>query len=207
MIMKVVIATHNKDKLKELKKALSDFSIELLDLSYFPEIGDIEETGTTLKENAFIKAQCVNELTGLPAIADDTGLEVDFLDGAPGVYSARFAGEECSYIDNVNKMLKLMKNVKNENRTAIFKTVIAFFDGKQELYSEGEVKGLISPEIKGLGGFGYDSIFYIPDERKTFAEMTLEEKNIISHRGRAIQNFKPILQSFISANSTNKESA
>jgi len=205
--MKVVIATHNKDKLKELKKALSDFSIELLDLSYFPEIGDIEETGTTLKENAFIKAQCVNELTGLPAIADDTGLEVDFLDGAPGVYSARFAGEECSYIDNVNKMLKLMKNVKNENRTAIFKTVIAFFDGKQELYSEGEVKGLISPEIKGLGGFGYDSIFYIPDERKTFAEMTLEEKNIISHRGRAIQNFKPILQSFISANSTNKESA
>ena len=207
MIMKVVIATHNKDKLKELKKALSDFSIELLDLSYFPEIGDIEETGTTLKENAFIKAQCVNELTGLPAIADDTGLEVDFLDGAPGVYSARFAGEECSYIDNVNKMLKMMKNVKNENRTAIFKTVIAFFDGKQELYSEGEVKGLISPEIKGLGGFGYDSIFYIPDERKTFAEMTLEEKNIISHRGRAIQNFKPILQSFISANSTNKESA
>ena len=207
MIMKVVIATHNKDKLKELKKALSDFSIELLDLSYFPEIGDIEETGATLKENAFIKAQCVNKLTGLPAIADDTGLEVDFLDGAPGVYSARFAGEECSYIDNVNKMLKLMKNVKNENRTAIFKTVIAFFDGKQELYSEGKVKGLISPEIKGLGGFGYDSIFYIPDERKTFAEMTLEEKNIISHRGRAIQNFKPILQSFISTNSTNKESA
>ena len=100
-----------------------------------------------------------------------------------------------------------MKNVKNENRTAIFKTVIAFFDGKQELYSEGKVKGLISPEIKGLGGFGYDSIFYIPDERKTFAEMTLEEKNIISHRGRAIQNFKPILQSFINTNSTNKESA
>ena len=205
--MKVVIATHNKDKLKELKKALSDFDIKLLDLSCFPEIGDIEETGTTLKENAFIKAKYVNEVTNLPTIADDTGLEVDFLDGAPGVYTARFAGENCTYMDNINKMLSVMKNVDSKDRSATFKTVIAFVDGKQELYSEGKVKGLISPEIKGLGGFGYDGIFYVLDERKTFAEMTLEEKNIISHRGKAIQNLKPILQSFIDTNSTNKESA
>ena len=205
--MKVVIATHNKDKLKELKKALSTFNVELLDLSDFPEIGDIEETGTTLKENAFIKAQYVNKITNLPTIADDTGLEVNFLNGAPGVYSARFAGEGCSYMDNVQKMLKSMDGVEKSNRQASFKTVIAFYDGSKELYSEGEVKGFINQKIKGLGGFGYDSIFYVPDERKTFAEMTLEEKNIISHRGRAIQNFKPLLQSFISANSTNKESA
>ena len=207
MIMKVVIATHNKDKLKELKKALSTFNVELLDLSDFPEIGDIEETGITLKENAFIKAQHVNEITKLPAIADDTGLEVDYLDGAPGVYSARFAGENCNYMDNVKKMLKLMKGVEKNNRQASFRTVIAFFDGNQELYSEGEVKGFISQDIKGLGGFGYDSIFYIPDERKTFAEMTLEEKNIISHRGKAIQNFKPLFKSFLNAKTTNKESA
>ena len=101
MMMKVVIATHNKDKLKELKKGLSNLDIELLDLSSFPDIGEIIENGETLQENAFIKAREVHKLTGLPAIADDTGLEVDALGGKPGVYTARFAGENCSYLDNV----------------------------------------------------------------------------------------------------------
>ena len=123
MMMKVVIATHNKDKLKELKKGLSNLDIELLDLSSFPDVGEIIENGETLQENAFIKAREVHKLTGLPAIADDTGLEVDALGGKPGVYTARFAGENCSYLDNVNKMLKVMKNIENSNRSAIFKTV------------------------------------------------------------------------------------
>jgi len=207
MMMKVVIATHNKDKLKELKKGLSNLDIKLLDLSSFPDIGEIVEDGETLKENAFIKAREVHKLTGLPAIADDTGLEVDVLGGKPGVYTARFAGENCSYLDNVNKMLKVMKNIKDSNRSAIFKTAMAFVDDKTELFSIGEVKGMIASEKKGLGGFGYDSIFYVVNEGKTFAEMSIEKKNIISHRGKAIKNFRPKLESYFKTDKTTKESA
>ena len=207
MMMKVVIATHNKDKLKELKKGLSSLSIDLLDLSSFLEIGEIVEDGDTLKENALIKAKAVYDLTGIPAIADDTGLEVDALGGKPGVYTARFAGENCSYMDNVNKMLEVMKKIKKSERGAIFKTVMAFYDGKRELFSEGVVKGIIAEEKKGLGGFGYDPIFYVVEEGKTFAEMTIEKKNIISHRGRAIKNLMPILTSYIKSSNINKETA
>ncbi len=207
MMMKVVIATHNKDKLKELKKGLRNLDIELLDLCSFPEIGEIIEDGETLQENALIKAREVYKLTGLPAIADDTGLEVDALGGKPGVYTARFAGENCSYLDNVNKMLKVMKNIKNSDRSAIFKTVMAFVDDKTELFSIGEVKGMIASEKKGLGGFGYDSIFYVVNEGKTFAEMSIEKKNIISHRGKAIKNFMPKLESYFKIDKTTKESA
>ena len=204
-MMKVVIATHNKDKLKELKNGLSTLSIDLMDLSSFSEVGEIIENGKTLKENALIKAKTVFDITGISAIADDTGLEVDALGGKPGVYTARFAGKNCSYMDNVNKMLKIMKNVKKPNRTALFKTVMAFYDGKRELFSEGIVKGIITKEKKGLGGFGYDPIFYILEEGKTFAEMTIEKKNIISHRGKAIKNLMPMLTSYFK--SSNKETA
>jgi len=197
MMMKVVIATHNKDKLKELKKGLSKLPLKLLDLSSFPQIREIIEDGKTLKDNALIKAKTVYQLTGIPALADDTGLEVDALGGKPGVFTARFAGENCSYMDNVNKMLKVMKNIKESERGAIFKTVMSFYDGKKELFSEGIVRGIIAQEKKGLAGFGYDSIFYAVEEGKTFAEMTIEKKNIISHRGRAINNLMPILASYI----------
>ena len=207
MMMKVVIATHNKDKLKELKKGLLSLSIDLMDLSLFPNIGEIVEDGDTLKENALIKAKAVYDLTGIPAIADDTGLEVDALGGKPGVYTARFAGENCSYMDNVNKMLKVMKKIKKSERGAIFKTVMAFYDGKQELFSEGVVKGIIAEEKKGFGGFGYDPIFYVLEEGKTFAEMTIEKKNIISHRGMAIKNLMPVLTSYIKSSNINKETA
>ena len=207
MMMKVVIATHNKDKLEELKNRLSILSIDFMDLSSFPEVGEIIEDGKTLKENALIKAKTVFDITGIPAIADDTGLEVDAIGGKPGIYTARFAGENCTYMDNVNKMLSVMKNIKKSNRGAIFKTVMAFYDGKRELFSEGVVKGVITKEKKGLGGFGYDPIFYVQEEGKTFAEMTIEKKNIISHRGRAINNFKPVLSSYIKKQQTAKESA
>ena len=206
--MKVVIATHNKDKLKELKKGLSDLNIEILDLSHFPEIGEIEETGKTLKENAYIKAKHVYDRTGLPSIADDTGLEVDALDGAPGVYAARFAGEHCTYQDNIDKMLDVMKNIKEKDRGATFKTVIAFIDGNKELFSVGKVKGLISKKNKKkLAGFGYDPIFYVVEERKTFSEMSTDYKNKISHRGLAIKNFKLLLNSYLKDIQTEKESA
>ena len=196
MIMKVVIATHNKDKLKEIKKGISILNIDLLDLSQFPEIGEIEETGTTLKENAFIKARCVFEKTGLPSIADDTGLEVDALNRAPGVYTARFAGENCTYQDNIDKMLEVMKNVKDGNRGATFKTVIAYIDSNKELFSKGKVKGVITKKSKkSLGSFGYDPIFYVPDIGKTFAEMKIEKKNLVSHRSRAIKALKADLVS------------
>jgi len=207
MMMKVVIATHNKDKLKELKKGFSNLPLELLDLYSFPQIGEIIEDGKTLKDNAFIKAKTVYELTGIPALADDTGLEVDALGGKPGVFTARFAGENCSYMDNVNKMLKVMKNIKKSDRGATFKTVMAFYDGKQELFSEGIVKGIIAENKKGLAGFGYDPIFYVVEEGKTFAEMTIEKKNIISHRGRAIKNLLPKLNLYFNNKNTTKESA
>lgn len=205
--MKVVIATHNKDKLKELKRGFSSLNIELLDLFSYPEIGEIIEDGDTLMENALIKARHVHKITGFPTIADDTGLEVDALDGKPGVYTARFAGENCSYDDNVNKMLKLLENVEDVNRGAIFKTVMAFVDKKSELLSEGTVKGIIAKNKKGLAGFGYDTIFYALDEGKTFAEMTIEKKNIISHRGKAIKNLLPKLLSYFKNHNTTKESA
>ena len=207
MMMKVVIATHNKDKLKELKKGFSTLTIDLVDLFSFPEVGEIIEDGKTLKENALIKAKAVYDITGLPAIADDTGLEVGALGGKPGVFTARFAGENCSYSDNVNKMLKVMKNIKKSDRGAIFKTVMAFYDGQEELFAEGFVKGIITENKKGLAGFGYDPIFYVVEEGKTFAEMTIEQKNIISHRGRAIKNLLPKLNLYFNTKNTTKESA
>ncbi len=161
-----------------------------MDLSLFPNIGEIVEDGDTLKENALIKAKAVYDLTGIPAIADDTGLEVDALGGKPGVYTARFAGENCSYIDNVNKMLKVMKKIKKSERGAIFKTVMAFYDGKQELFSEGVVKGIIAEEKKGFGGFGYDPIFIPRGYKKTFAQMKPQKKYSMDHRYLAFKKIK-----------------
>ena len=186
--MKVVIATHNRDKMKEIQGAISELGWEVISLYDFPEIAEIEENGKTLEENALIKAREVFKETGLPTISDDTGLEVDALDGAPGVYTARYAGEDCSYSDNVNKMLKEMSKVPMPNRGAFFKTVMVFKDENKELIVDGVVKGKISRESRGDDGFGYDPIFYVTEYDKTFAEMTMSEKSKISHRGNAINN-------------------
>ena len=186
--MKVVIATHNRDKMKEIQGAISELGWEVISLYDFPEIAEIKENGKTLEENALIKAREVFKKTGLPTISDDTGLEVDALDGAPGVYTARYAGEDCSYSDNVNKMLKEMSKVPMPNRGAFFKTVMVFKDENKELIVDGVVKGKISRESKGEDGFGYDPIFYVTEYDKTFAEMTMSEKSKISHRGNAINN-------------------
>ena len=196
--MKIVVATNNKDKFKELYHGLKSLKIKLLSLEDFPKIGEIIENGNTLEENALIKARTVNQLTSLPAISDDTGLFVDALNGDPGIYSARYAGENSTYLDNVNKMLHEMKNIPEGKRQAKFSTVMAYVDGKRELIAEGFVKGIISNKIKGIGGFGYDSIFYIRNKGKTFSEMSIEEKNIISHRSRAIDALKAKLASNLS---------
>ena len=186
--MQIVLATHNKGKMSEINNLLSS-SYEVLTLDHFPNIKEIPETGKTLKENAFIKARTVFEMTGLPSLADDTGLEVEALGGDPGVYSARYAGEQASYQDNCEKLLKNMMRVPKEYREAKFRTVIAYKDDNRELSCDGSVKGEILQSPKGNFGFGYDSVFYYPPLKKTFAELSEEVKNSISHRGRALRKF------------------
>ena len=195
--MQIVLATHNRGKMEEMSAILGHLPVELLALDAFPEIGDIPETGNTLKENAFIKAETVHRLTGLPALADDTGLEVDALNGAPGIYSARYAGADATFDDNCQKMLKELHGVPVEKRTARFRTVIAFVNGGEKEWVEGVAEGRIIEEKRGIGGFGYDPIFYYPPLRKTFAELDSVEKNSISHRGKALRNFCGILEKWI----------
>ena len=209
--MKIVIATHNEDKLKELLKAFSNYinDIQLLTLNDFPEIGEIIEDGKTLQENALIKAREVFNLTGIPALSDDTGLKVDALNGAPGIYTARYAGQGCSYHDNVTKLLDDMKTVPAPNRKANFKTVIAYLDKDSEITAEGVAEGSIARSSVGDLGFGYDPVFFIPEANKTFAEMKIEEKEIYSHRGKAIRAIMDTLIPHLEKvnNTTKKETA
>ena len=192
--MEIVLATHNEDKCAEMSALLSSFSIKILSLENFPEIGEIIEDGATLEENALIKARTVYSLTGFYAWADDTGLAVNALGGQPGVYSARYAGENCSYSDNIQKLLQEMEDVPKNMRTAHFKTVISLVGENMELVSEGIVEGMITTKPKGVGGFGYDPVFYVLEKDKTYSEMKITEKNQISHRGKAIQNMIKLLQ-------------
>ena len=193
--MKIVLATHNEDRCAEMTAILDELPIQLLSLEDFPEIGEIKENGSSLEENALIKARTVHSITRLLAWADDTGLEVDALGGKPGIYSARYAGENCSYSDNVQKLLQKMENIPTDKRIAHFKTAIALVGENMELVSEGVVEGMITTKPKGVGGFGYDSVFYVLDKNKTYSEMKMTEKNQISHRGKAIQNMIKLLQS------------
>ena len=197
-IQAIVLATQNRDKREELQEALSEFTVKILSLNNFPFIGEIEEVGQTLQENSMIKAKTVHNLTQLPVIADDTGLEVEALNGAPGIYSARYAGEDVTYEDNVNKLLAEMENIPLENRKAQFRTVISFVDKDRELWTEGTIKGIIGESAKGKNGFGYDPVFFVPELEKTFSELSIGEKNRISHRGLAMKKFRILLREFIS---------
>jgi XTP/dITP diphosphohydrolase len=145
-----------------------------------------------------INAKTVHNLTQLPVIADDTGLEVEALNGAPGIYSARYAGEDVTYEDNVNKLLAEMENIPLENRKAQFRTVISFVDKDRELWTEGTIKGIIGESAKGKNGFGYDPVFFVPELEKTFSELSIGEKNRISHRGLAMKKFRILLREYIS---------
>jgi XTP/dITP diphosphohydrolase len=195
--LKLIIATHNNDKEKELKSVLDDFPVEVMSLDQFPEIGEIEETGSTLYENAKLKAVTVNKITNIPCLGDDTGLEVDALSGAPGVYSSRYAGENVSYENNVTKLLRELRSTPSDKRTARFRTIIFYTDGDRELYTQGEIQGVITENPRGTNGFGYDPVFYIPEVKKTMAELTSAEKNKLSHRGQAMRKFRKLLLDFI----------
>ena len=190
----IVLATHNPDKKKEIMIALRELGVNILSLDNFPEIGEIEETGSTLLENSLIKARTVSSVTGKPAIADDTGLEVDALNGAPGIYSARYAGINVSYEDNIRKLLSEMSSFDMGSRTARFRTVVSFHSSNEELWTEGVIEGSITMNAIGKGGFGYDPVFRVRKTGKTFAEMTKQEKNRISHRGLALEKMCQLLK-------------
>lgn len=193
-IKELIIATHNNDKKTEMQYALKDLEVKILSLDSFPEIGEIEESGSTLLENSFIKAKEVYRKTGIPTLADDTGLEVEFLNGAPGVYSARYAGKNVTYKDNVKKLLSELSGVEKKLRVAQFRTVISFFSAKKELWVDGRIEGIITEKPIGEKGFGYDSVFFVPDRDLTFAQMGKEEKNKISHRGLALKKMVKLLK-------------
>lgn len=188
--LKIVLATHNKDKIREIRKILGN-KFRITVLKKFPHI---IEDGKTFEANAIKKAKTIFSITKNIVLADDSGLEVDALGGKPGVYSARFAGEDCTYKDNNKKLLKLLKNVLYKNRTAKFRTVVAIIlpDGKLKT-TEGSVNGYITTKPKGINGFGYDPVFYYPKLRKTFAQITITEKNKISHRAIAFKKAKNYL--------------
>ncbi len=186
--MDVVLASNNKNKIKEIKPILKNMKIRCFSLTEAGLNISIRETGETLKENAAIKARAVRKyIKDKIIIADDTGLEVDYLAGAPGVYSARFAGPKCSYLHNNIKLLKLMKDVPKKERKAVFKTVIyIIFPNGSEKSVTGTVKGYIAEKMAGNNGFGYDPVFYVPELKRTYAELSLLQKNRISHRMKAI---------------------
>lgn len=192
--MQIVLATSNRDKIKEMKHLLDDLPITILSRDDFLEWPEVDENGSSLLENAIIKAKAIAEFTSLPALADDSGLEVDALGGAPGIFSARYAGENCSYHDNNVKMLRELSALPDEKRTARFRCVIAvcWEDGRIESV-DGLAEGLISHEIDGNEGFGYDPIFFYPPENKRFSQMTIDEKNLVSHRGKALQEVRTLI--------------
>jgi len=192
--MKLVLATRNRDKIREIKHLLEDLPITILTFADFGDFPEIEETGETLLENAVVKAKRIAQHTGHAALADDSGIEVDALNGAPGVFSSRYAGAQCTYDDNCRKLIKNMVGVIAGNRTARFRAVVAIaWDSDYIETAGGVVEGLITEEKCGAAGFGYDPIFYYPPAGKTFAEMTLEEKNAISHRGRALAGARKLI--------------
>ena len=189
--MKIIFASNNKNKVQEIQKQVPA-SIQIVTLDEIGCTEDIAETGNTLEENAIIKANYITEKYGLPCFADDTGLEIEALNGEPGVYSARYAGKERNDEANMNKVLKNLEN--QTNRKAQFKTVIALnLNNKQHLFT-GIVEGKIRTEKTGTNGFGYDPIFEPENVGKTFAEMTLEDKNKLSHRGRAVEKLIAFLK-------------
>lgn len=186
---KIIVATCNQDKIKEIREILAGDGIEYVSLEDegLKDI-DIKEDGSTFEENAVIKAKTVSEATGLMVLADDSGLEVDYLGGAPGIYSARYMGEDTSYTIKNNHIIEELKDAEGDERSARFVCAMAcVFPGGRVITTEGKVEGRIAYEEKGENGFGYDPIFYLPEKGCTTAQLKPEEKNAISHRGRALR--------------------
>jgi len=190
----VVLATHNQHKVKEIMAIFNETPIKFLALDQFPGAPDVVEDGKTLEENAQKKAYEIARYTNHISLADDSGLEVEFLDGQPGVISARFAGASCSFADNNNKLLTLMKGVPTEHRRARFRCIMTLALPKGATQSaEGVLNGYITDRPRGDEGFGYDPVFLVPDKGKTLAELGPTIKNSLSHRYKALQAMKPVL--------------
>lgn len=192
----IVLATRNRHKGTELAALLGDLGIMIRTLDEFPHVPEVVEDGATCEANAIKKAREIAAATGLPAVADDTGLEVDALNGRPGVYAARYAGEHATYEDNCRKLIQELHGVLPAQRTARFITVAALVlasgDGAQ--VTTGELRGTITEAPVGSKGFGYDPVFFVPELGKTLAELTPDEKNHISHRAKAFLKLREIIQ-------------
>ena len=195
-IEEILLATRNPDKVRELTALLGDLEICIRTLAEFPAAPDVEEDGTTCEANALKKAGETASATGIPSVADDTGLAVDALDGRPGVFAARYAGDGATYEDNCRKLLRELDGVPLERRTARFVTVAALaLPGGHTQVATGTLVGVIAEECSGSQGFGYDPVFFVQELGRTLAELTAEEKNRISHRAKAFRSMADILRS------------
>ena len=194
--MKFVLATHNPGKIQEMQAILSQLGVEVVSPAELGVDVDVEETGETFAENAMLKAKAICAAAGLPAIADDSGLCVDALNGGPGVYSARYGGEG---LDDAGRTALLLQNMRGQTtRAAHFACAIACaFPNGDTLTAEGRCDGAVAFAPMGQGGFGYDPVFLVPEKAKTFSQMTAEEKNEISHRGRALRTFSEKLATYL----------
>ncbi len=194
MNRELVLATRNEDKVQEILALLSEINLNVITLSAYPDAPEVIEDGKTLEENAIKKAKVIANYTGKTAVADDTGLEVDYLKGRPGVMSSRYSGANASYSDNVDTLLRDLKGVPRENRTARFRCVVAICNNNEVMIVEGICEGIICEEPRGESGFGYDPLFYVSEFKCTFAEMELSLKNQISHRAKAFQELKMLIE-------------
>ncbi|MFZ5642022.1 MAG: XTP/dITP diphosphatase [Bacillota bacterium] len=196
--MRIVVATGNRGKLKELNTMLAPLGVEVRSLADYPDIPEVIEDGETFADNSIKKARAVSAATGEIALADDSGLEVDYLGGAPGVHSARFAGEEKNDRANNEKLLRLLEGVPTVKRGARFKCVVALsLPGGKVFTAEGSCEGVIGTAPRGEEGFGYDPLFIVPDLGKTFAELDMDTKNKISHRGKAFRQAREIIEGLV----------
>jgi XTP/dITP diphosphohydrolase len=191
---KIVIASSNKYKISEISINIQPFFDTILSFSDFPKIGEIIEDGTTIEENSFIKSRASFKYTGLASVADDTILEVDHLNGEPGLFTARYAGKQATYNQNMDKLLKKLYDVENNMRTARFRTVISYVDGVNDFHVDGALEGKILKNKIGNKGFGYDPIFYVEKYDKSLAQINSSLKNDISHRGVAIKKFVSMIK-------------
>ncbi|TEW51271.1 XTP/dITP diphosphatase [Psychromonas algicola] len=201
MRQKWVLATGNQGKVKEMSELLNSFSIEVLPQSQF-NVPDVPETGTTFVENAIIKARHAAKLTGLPAIADDSGLEVDFLNGEPGIYSARFAGETATDQDNIDKLLNKLEGIMPAQRKARFQCVLVYMRHELDptpIICQGTWEGSITENQNGTNGFGYDPVFWVESEQSTSAQLSKQRKSELSHRGKALAQLVKLLKQQLSA--------
>jgi XTP/dITP diphosphohydrolase len=195
---KLLLATTNSKKFKELQEILADLPVQCLSLHDFPDIKGVEETGRTFEENAKIKAMGCSEQTGVLTLGEDSGICCDALNGAPGIFSARFCGESKNDEANNAKLLEMMNGVPDEKRTAYYESSIALAEpGKLIGVVKGQVRGLIARDLRGKGGFGYDPLFFYPPYRKTFGEVPIEMKHRVSHRGQALERFRELLQDYL----------